>query len=260
MGDTNPQQTTQNPQGTQPNPAHQPPDTTGMIVTKTDGGMIVDTTKPEVPLTPEPQNPQGTAQQPQNPPPEDSAQQLQTDFQQQQTREGEIKDTLAKSGIDFDALAAEYDKSGALSADSLAALEKAGYPKSVVDAYLAGLDALADRYAQEVKAMAGGEENYARLVQYIAQQPQSVIDGFNAAIQTGSLAQIRLALQGLQAQMTAAYGTANPSVMAGAQGAGAPTGYQTTAEMTKDMSDPRYQTDPAFTQEVYRKLQNSSIF
>ena len=108
--------------------------------------------------------------------------------------------------------------------------------------------------------MAGGEENYARLVQYIAQQPQSVIDGFNATIQTGSLAQIRLAIQGLQAQMTAAYGTANSSVMAGAQGAGTPTGYQTTDEMTKDMSDPRYQTDPVFTQEVYRKLQNSSIF
>ena len=48
--------------------------------------------------------------------------------------------------------------------------------------------------------------------------------------------------------------------MAGAQGTGSAAGYQTTAEMTKDMSDPRYQTDPAFTQEVYRKLQNSSIF
>lgn len=256
MGDTNPQQTTQNPQGAQ----NQPLDTTGMIVTQTDGGMIVDTTKPEVPLTPEPQNPQGATQQPQNPPPEDSAQQLQTDFQQQQTREGEIKDTLAKNGIDFDALAAEYDKSGALSADSLAALEKAGYPKSVVDAYIAGLDALADRYAQQIRDMAGGEEAYARLTQFIQTQPQSVIDGFNAALMTGNIAQIQLAIAGIQAQMTAAYGTANPSVMAGAQGAGNPQGYQTTEEMTKDMSDPRYQTDPAFTQEVYRKLQHSSLF
>ena len=261
MGDTNPQQTTQNPQGTQTNPAQQqPPDTTGMIVTKTEGGMIVDTTKPEVPPTPEPQNPQGAAQQPQTPPPEDSAQQLQTDFQQQQTREGEIKDTLAKSGIDFDALAAEYDKSGALSADSLAALEKAGYPKPIVDAYLAGLEALSAQYVQEVQRMAGGAEGYQQLASFIRTQPQSVIDGFNDALQTGSLAQIQLAITGLRAQMTAAYGTASPSVLAGQTGAGTPTGYQTTAEMTKDMSDPRYQTDPAFTQEVYRKLQNSILF
>lgn len=246
MADTQPQQSNQNPQSGQP-PA---PDMTNATVTQTDTGVIVDTTKPEVPLTPEPQTP----------PEGDSTQQLQTDFQQQQVREGEIKDTLTKSGINFDALAAEYDKDGALSAESLAALEKAGYPKAVVDAYLAGLDALADRYVQEVKNLAGGEENYARLIQFIGSQPQNVIDGFNAAIQTGNIAQIQLALAGIQAQMTAAYGTSNPSVMAGAQGAGTPTGYQTTAEMTKDMSDPRYQTDPAFTQEVYRKLQYSSLF
>lgn len=259
MADTQPQQTNQNPQSGQP-PA---PDMTNATVTQTDTGVIVDTTKPEVPLTPETQTPpagEDSAKPAQTPPEGDSTQQLQTDFRQQQVREGEIKDTLTKSGIDFDALAAEYDKDGALSAESLAALEKAGYPKAVVDAYLAGLDALADRYVQEVKNLAGGEENYARLIQFIGSQPQGIIDGFNAAIQSGNIAQITLAIRGVEAQMTAAYGTANPSVMAGAQGAGTPTGYQTTAEMTKDMSDPRYQTDPAFTQEVYRKLQYSSLF
>lgn len=254
MADTQPQQSNQNPQSGQP-PA---PDMTNATVTQTDTGVIVDTTKPEVPLTPEPQPP---AQPEGTPAPEAKPQEtLEQDFQKQQGAEQEVKTALTKSGIDFDALAAEYDKDGALSAESLTALEKAGYPKAVVDAYLAGLDALADRYVQEVKNLAGGEENYARLIQFIGSQPQNVIDGFNAAIQTGNIAQIQLALAGVQAQMTAAYGTANPSVMAGAQGAGNPQGYQTTAEMTKDMSDPRYQTDPAFTQEVYRKLQHSSLF
>ena len=254
MADTQPQQTNQNQQSGQP-PA---PDLTNATLTQTDTGVIVDTTKPEVPLTPEASNP---APPEDTPPPEENTQAaLEADFQKQQTREVEIKGTLAKSGIDFDALAAEYDKDGTLSAESLTALEKAGYPKAVVDAYIAGLDALADRYVQEVKNLAGGEENYARLIQFIGAQPQSIIDGFNAAIQSGNIAQIQLALAGVQAQMTAAYGTANPSVLAGAQGAGTPTGYQTTAEMTKDMSDPRYQTDPAFTQEVYRKIQHSSLF
>lgn len=250
MADTQP--TDQNPQGA--------PNMTNATVTQTETGIIVDTTKPDVPLTPE--TPQGAeaSQDTPAPTPEENPQTIEQDFQKQQSREQEVKSTLAKSGIDFDALAAEYDKDGALSAESLAALEKAGYPKAVVDAYLAGLDAFADRYVQEVKNLAGGEENYARLIQFIGTQPQNVIDGFNAAIQTGNLAQIQLALAGIQAQMTAAYGTANPSILAGAQGAGTPTGYQTTAEMTKDMSDPRYQTDPAFTQEVYRKLQYSSLF
>ena len=254
MADTQPQQTNQNPQSGQP-PA---PDMTNATVTQTDTGVIVDTTTPEVPLTPEAKPP---TQPEDTPTPEAKPQEtLEQDFQKQQGTEQEVKTALSKSGIDFDALAAEYDKSGALSEDSLKALEKAGYPKPMVDAYLAGLDALADRYVQEVKNLAGGEENYARLIQFIGSQPQNVIDGFNAAIQTGNIAQIQLALAGIQAQMTAAYGTSNPSVMAGAQGAGTPTGYQTTDEMTKDMSDPRYQTDPVFTQEVYRKLQYSSLF
>ena len=256
MADTQPQQSNQNPQSGQP-PA---PDMTNATVTQTDTGVIVDTTKPEVPLTPEPQTPPEGEDSVQTPPEAKLQETLEQDFQKQQGAEQEVKTALTKSGIDFDALAAEYDKDGALSAESLTALEKAGYPKAVVDAYLAGLDALADRYVQEVKNLAGGEENYARLIQFIGSQPQNVIDGFNAAIQTGNIAQIQLALAGVQAQMTAAYGTSNPSVMAGAQGAGTPTGYQTTAEMTKDMSDPRYQTDPAFTQEVYRKLQHSSLF
>ena len=256
MADTQPQQTNPNPQGAQP-----PAPEMNATVKQTDSGVIVDTTKPDAALTPEAQPYETTPQeQPQEQPQEDSTQQLQQDFQRQQTRESEIKTELSKAGIDFDALAAEFDRSGALSAESLAALEKAGYPKSVVDAYIAGLDALADRYAQQVRDMAGGEEAYARLTRFMQTQPQSVIDGFNAALMTGNIAQIQLALAGIQAQMTAAYGTANPSVMAGAQGAGNPQGYQTTEEMTKDMSDPRYQTDPAFTQEVYRKLQHSSLF
>ena len=130
----------------------------------------------------------------------------------------------------------------------------------MVDAYLAGLDAMADRFVGEVVKMAGGEDSYKALAQYLQTQPKNVIDGFNAALQSGSMAQMQLAIGGIQAAMTKQYGTANPSVMAGQQGRSAAQGYQTIAEMTKDMSDPRYQTDPAFTQEVYRKLQNSSIF
>ena len=158
MADTQPQQTNPNPQGAQPSAPEM-----NATVKQTDSGVIVDTTKPDAALTPEAQPPETT---PQEQPQEDSAQQLQQDFQQQQTRESEIKTELSKAGIDFDALAAEFDRSGALSAESLAALEKAGYPKSVVDAYIAGLDALADRYAQQVRDMAGGEEAYARLTQF----------------------------------------------------------------------------------------------
>lgn len=228
-------------------------------VKETDQGVIVETQQQEVSIPPAaaPAAQEAPHQaSPETPPAAD----LEQRFQQQQTSETEIRSTLSAAGVDFDALAAEYDRDGALSPKSMEALQKAGYPKPIVDAYLAGLEALSAQYVQEVQRMAGGAEGYQQLASFIRTQPQSVIDGFNDALQTGSLAQIQLAITGLRAQMTAAYGTASPSVLAGQTGAGTPTGYQTTAEMTKDMSDPRYQTDPAFTQEVYRKLQNSILF
>ena len=223
-----------------------------------EGGMTAEVEKPDMNLPTGNAQEEVTAQQPEAQ--QENQQALEGDFQRQQQTEADVKKDLEGKGLDFDALAEEYDRDGALSAKSLEALEKAGYPKSVIDAYIAGLDALADRYTQAVHNFAGGAEAYGQLVDFLKTQPQSTIDGFNAAIATGSLAQIQLAVQGVKAQMTAKYGTANASVMAGAQGAGKAAGYQTTDEMTKDMADPRYQTDPAFTQEVFRKIQNSTLF
>ena len=199
-------------QNTHPQSAAEP--AANITVTQNpEGGMTAHVEKPDMTAPVEPAAQEDT----QGMPAEEEQQTLESDFQRQQQTEADVKKDLAGKGLDFDALAAEYDKDGALSAKSLEALEKAGYPKSV-------------------------------------------IDGFNAAIETGNLSQIQLAVMGVKAQMAARYGTANPSIMAGAQGRGAHAGYQTTDEMTKDMADPRYQTDPAFTQEVFRKIQNSTLF
>lgn len=242
-------------QNTHPQSAAEP--AANITVTQTpEGGMTAHVEKPDMTAPVETAAQEDT----QGMPAEEEQQTLESDFQRQQQTEADVKNDLAGKGLDFDALAAEYDKEGALSAKSLEALEKAGYPKSVIDAYLAGLDALADRYTTAVQSFAGGKEAYGQLVEYLKTQPQNVIDGFNAAIETGNLSQIQLAVTGVKAQMAARYGTANPSIMAGAQGRGAHAGYQTTDEMTKDMADPRYQTDPAFTQEVFRKIQNSTLF
>ena len=48
---------------------------------------------------------------------------------------------LSDKGINYEALTAEYDTNGSISAESYAALEKAGFPASVVNAYIAGVEA-----------------------------------------------------------------------------------------------------------------------
>lgn len=212
-------------------------------------------------VTPKPMEVQQDAgEQQTTPQPQETPESVQQEFNQQQQTEADLKNDLYSKGVDFDKLAEEYDQNGELSKASLDALEKAGYPKSVVDAYLNGLQATTDRFVAQVKSFAGGDDGFAALQRFMQTQPNAVIQSFNSLIQGGNLGQIKLAIDGIRAEMVSKYGTANPTVMAQGGAHSTPTGYQTTAEMVKDMSDPRYQTDPVFTREVMRKVQNANFF
>ena len=183
----------------------------------------------------------------------------QTAFDTQVERDNEIKNELAKHNIDFDALGEEYQENGELSKESIDKLEKAGYPKAMVDAYLDGLQATTEKFVNRIYSMAGGKENYEKIIGFLKTQPESVIDAYNATITQGNLNQIELALNGIKAQMKTAYGTSNPTLMGGAATSTA-DGYTSMEQMTKDMADPRYQVDPKFTRSVMMKIKNATIF
>ena len=183
----------------------------------------------------------------------------QTAFDTQVERDNEIKNDLAKHNIDFDALGEEYQKNGELSKESIDKLEKAGYPKAMVDAYLDGLQATTEKFVNRIYSMAGGKENYEKIIDFIKTQPESVVNAYNATITQGNLNQIELALNGIKAQMKTAYGTSNPTLMGGAATSTA-EGYTSMEQMTKDMADPRYQVDPKFTRSVMMKIKNATIF
>ena len=183
----------------------------------------------------------------------------QTAFDTQVERDNEIKNDLAKHNIDFDALGEEYQKNGELSKESIDKLEKAGYPKAMVDAYLDGLQATTEKFVNRIYSMAGGKENYEKIIGFIKTQPESVINAYNATIAQGNLNQIELALNGIKAQMKTAYGTSNPTLMGGAA-TSTSEGYTSMEQMTKDMADPRYQVDPKFTRSVMMKIKNATIF
>lgn len=185
---------------------------------------------------------------------------LQADIANQQKADNDAKTALESKGVDFDKLAEEYSNDGKLSDDSMKILKDAGFPESVVNAYLSGLEAINERFATQVKGFAGGDDGYAKLTEFIKTQPQSVIDAFNSTIATGNLGQIELTIDGLMSKMNKTYGTANPTIMGGAANAAAAEGYTSMEQMTKDMSDPRYQVDPKFTRSVMMKIKNATIF
>lgn len=189
----------------------------------------------------------------------DTTEDLQADIKSQQDADKATKATLEAKGVDFDKLATEYSTNGQLSEDSMKVLKEAGFPESVVNAYLSGLEAINDKFATQVKGFAGGEEGYQKLTEFIKTQPKSVVDAFNATISTGNLGQIELTIGGLMTKMTKAYGTSNRTIMGG-MSTNSAEGYTSMEQMTKDMADPRYQVDPKFTKSVMMKIKNATIF
>lgn len=182
---------------------------------------------------------------------------LQTTVDEQNKAAEDIKTDLTNKGINFDALSEEYDKNGSLSEDSLKKLEEAGYPKSVVSAYIAGLEATAEKFVNDVVSHVGGADKYRQIAQFIATSGQA--EAYNAMLEKGNLSEIKLALDGFRARMQARTGSTGRSILGGGGSGKVNNGYGSKQEMVKAMSDKRYGRDKGYTMEVQRKVMNSSF-
>ena len=171
----------------------------------------------------------------------------------------DVAELLDDKGLDFDVFQQEYDENGELSDDAYAALEEAGFPRSVVDTWIQGQDALASQMTGEMHDIVGGQEDYNNMVSWAADTlPESEIDAFNATMTSQNPDMIRLAIQGLNARYRS---EAEPSLLQGGTGTVSSGGrFESNAELTAAMSDPRYSKDPAYRQQVADKLARSSLF
>lgn len=172
----------------------------------------------------------------------------------------EVVDVLDKAGLDFDVFQQEYNENGGLSEDAYNALAEAGFSKSLVDSWIAGQEALAQDMTQSVYQTVGGQEQYAEMVQWAAQNlPPAEVEAFNQAVETGDANIVSFAVQGLHARYRSEAGV-TPKLV---QGEASPTSsgaFNSAAELTAAMRDPRYHNDPAYRQAVVDKLARSNVF
>jgi hypothetical protein len=190
---------------------------------------------------------------------EDTPESRATEYSEAAKADKDLQDDLASKGVDFDAMADEYMDKGELSKESYEKLQKAGYPQSVVDAYIKGLEATAEKFANDVMDYVGGQQEYLKLAKFIQQQGDGSAERFNDLIEAGDINNIKLALDGFRARMYAQKGKTGRSIL-GSSNANVSRnniGYSSRAEMVKAMSDKRYGVDRAYTEEVQRKTMNS---
>lgn len=167
-----------------------------------------------------------------------------------------IKEDLKGKGVDFNSVVKEYETKGSLSEETIEALNKAGYPPEVIEAFIEGRVAMEERFTKAIYESVGGEKEYRSIVYWASQNlTKKSIDAFNRAIDNNNINAITLMLEGMKAKMVAKMGTAKKSIHGGASAPnGSPKGYNSKADVIKAMSDPRYGRDAGYTRMVEQQM------
>lgn len=179
---------------------------------------------------------------------------------------GKAVDTaLEAAGLKPGDVNAEYVEKGALSDDTYAKLEAAGFTRAVVDTYVQGFqnqaanaNATEAATLAEVKALAGGDENYTQMMQW-ASTNMSEADrkAYNTVMDSGDVGMIKLAVQGMHAQFVAADGV-EPKLLEGG-GPGGSSTFGSWKEMETAMTKARASGDPAQIKAVEQKALRSNL-
>jgi len=171
----------------------------------------------------------------------------------------EITNELEERGVDFDALSDEYMEHGGLTEESYEALLEAGIPRAMVDQFIDGQQAVATQLQQQAFEQVGGQEAYEDMVTWASESlPEASIDAFNDAINSGNSETASLAIQGLQARYRSVNGS-EPTLVMGETNNVTGGVFNSAAQLTAAMRDPRYSTDSAYRQEVASKLSRSNV-
>ena len=196
------------------------------------------------------------------------------DGQEEETAESEPQDqqeerTEYSPQIEAISRAAEeFNSKGELSAETLAQFEQMS-SKELVQAYfeyeqgLPAMDApqsveLSQGDINTIQNSVGGEAAYQQLVGWAAQNfSEAEIQAFDNVVDSGSVAAINLALAGLKARYTDANGYEG-NMIQGKAAASADT-FKSQAEVVRAMSDPKYDRDPAYRDEIMQKLARSDL-
>ena len=183
--------------------------------------------------------------------------------------EDEYPEEVAE-GVDLITTASEeyFENDGAISEETMQRFTEMS-SSDLVEAYMAIRDRnpdvdggvatdLTDAEMNQVYNSAGGEAEYGRLTSWAAENlSETKLDAFNDMIDRGNSTAIQIAVAGLRAEYEAQEGYEGR--MLTGKSAPAADGFRSQAEVVQAMSDPRYDRDEAYRQDVYDKLERSNV-
>ena len=185
--------------------------------------------------------------------------------EEEEVEQEEEVEVPAAQGLITDA-SAEYAENGELSAETMAQFSEMS-TSDLVQAYIDMQGAapqqqatadLTEAEVNSIKNYAGGEESYSTLMKWSGENlPEDTVAGFDALVESGNPAAIRLAVSGLRAEYDRVNGV-DGELLTGKAPSQTADVFRSQAEVVRAMSDPRYEDDPAYRQDVYEKLERSN--
>ena len=164
------------------------------------------------------------------------------------------------------------ENNGTLSDEMYTDLNKAGFNKAMVDAYLSGVRSevgyesaqvneapvLSDAEVADVHSIAGGKQGYEQLMAWASDNISDAdAKNFDEVVETGNKAAVTFAVKALFGQYEDAMGR-DSTLIQGKKSAPSDV-YRSMAQVVSDMNDPRYDKDEAYRDDVQAKLQRSNL-
>ena len=190
-----------------------------------------------------------------------------------ETLGSQISGLLEKAEVDPWAISKQFhENQGQYTDEMVNSLVKAGLSEQAVKSYFAGRAAeagyttggstasdIVEADIAAIKNSVGGEATYSNIINWAKTNlDQKEISAFDEVVNTGSVPAIQLAVSGLKSRYDNANGVEGRMVT----GKNAPQNkdvYRSQAELVRAMSDKRYETDPAYRQDVIEKLERSDV-
>lgn len=168
--------------------------------------------------------------------------------------------------IDFAPYQEEFTKTGDVSEESRVKIAESlkgmfgENARAVVDDYIEGAKYRVTNTTTQLKAIAGGDEGYARMVMWAKDNlSKEEVATFNRQVNSGDFHAASFAVHALSARYTAANGKA-PNLLNGDGGpSDSSAGFKSLYEMTQAQRDPRYKSDPDYRKMVEQKAARSNF-
>ena len=169
-----------------------------------------------------------------------------------------------------DATTEYYDNDGTLSEETLEKFSEMS-SKDLVSAYLemqknapqpeatTEPEDLTESQVASIRSSVGGEQEYNNIVGWAADNlPQADVDSFDELVSSGNVGAIKLAVAGMKAQYENANGYEG-KMLSGKPPTTSKDVFRSQQEVVAAMSDPRYDRDPAYRQDLIEKLDRSDV-